>query len=129
MAIPHTNNKAKYDALVISVAAGVSISEWCRKGGVPRSTVDQWTSEPTFTADVEARRREMLVEAIGKFTAAVGEIAEGMIGLARGAESEATKLAAQRAVMGHLVELTEFAELKKRLDAVERRLDAERDPA
>src|SRR3954451_11408991 len=105
MAKPHPNNRLKYDALVISVAAGESISEWCRKGGVSRSTVDQWTADPQFTADVEARRRELLAEAIGKFTAAVGEIAEGMIALARGAESEATKLAAQRAVMGHLVEL------------------------
>src|SRR4051794_36610598 len=101
MAMPHPKNRSKYDALVISVAAGVSISEWCRQSSTARQTVDAWTGEPTFLADVDVRRRELLTEAVGKLTAAIGDITEGMIALAKGAQSESTKLAAQKAVLEH----------------------------
>jgi hypothetical protein len=114
---PH--NKAKYESLVIAVATGQSIINWCKDTKTPRSTVSVWQLDPKFERDVAALRRKMVNEAIGKFVASVGQVAEGMIKLAEQAASEPTKLAAQKAVMENLVQMSDFAELRKRLDDLE----------
>lgn len=115
--LPH--NKSKYDALVMAVATGVSIIDWCKQTKTSRTTVSSWQRDPTFERDVATIRRQMLNEAVGKFTGAVGKVADGMIQLAESATSEPTKLSAMRSVLEHLVQMTEFAEVKKRLDALE----------
>jgi hypothetical protein len=112
-------NKAKYDALVMAVATGVSVIDWCKSTKVARSTASTWQRDPKFDRDVAAIRRQMLNEAVGKFTGAVGKVADGMIELAESASSEPTKLSAQRAVMENLIQMTEFGEVKKRLDSLE----------
>lgn len=112
-------NKSKYDAVVMAVATGVSIIEWCRQTKTCRSTVTTWQRDPKFDRDVAAIRRQMLNEAVGKFTGAVGKVADGMIELAESAASEPTKLSAMRSVLEHLVQMTEFSEVKKRLDSLE----------
>jgi hypothetical protein len=124
---PH--NKSKYEALVMAVATGVSILDWCRQTGTARSTVSTWQKDPDFERDVATIRRQLLNEAIGKFTGAVTRVADGMIQMAESATSEPTKLSAQRAVMEHLVQMTEFHEIKKRLDSLEdwRRESQQRD--
>lgn len=116
--MPH--NKAKYDALVMTVAAGgVSVIDWCKQTKTSRSTVSTWQRDPKFERDVAAIRRQMLNEAIGKFTGAVGKVADGMIALAESAISEPTKLNAQKAVLESLIQVTEFAQIKQRLDTLE----------
>lgn len=112
-------NKAKYDAVVMAVATGVSISDWCKSTKTNRSTVSTWQKDPSFDRDVATIRRQMLDGAVGRFTGAVEKIATGMIELADSATSEPTKLSAMRSVLEHLVQMTEFAEVKKRLDALE----------
>ena len=46
-------------------------------------------------------------------------IAREMIGLAKSAQSEPVKLAAQKSVLEHLVSLSEFGDLKARLEDLE----------
>jgi hypothetical protein len=103
----------------MSVATGISIIDWCKQTKTPRTTVSEWQKDPCFDRDVAAIRRQMLNGAIGKFCGAVERVADGMIALAESASSEPTKLSAQRAVMENLVQMTEFSEVKKRLDALE----------
>jgi hypothetical protein len=119
MAKPNPENVSKYESLVLAVATGVSIADWCRKTRTNRSTASKWQMEPEFDQAVNAMRRRLLNEAIGKFTGAVCRVADGMVELAERATSEPTKLAAQKAVLENLVEMTEFAEVKKRLDTLE----------
>jgi hypothetical protein len=115
--LPH--NKAKYEALVMAVATGISVADWCKSTKTARSTASTWQEDPQFDRDVAAIRRQMLNQAVGKFTGAVNKVADEMIQLAESATSEPTKLSAQRAVMENLVQMTEFAEVKKRLDSLE----------
>jgi hypothetical protein len=112
-------NKAKYESLVMAVATGISIIDWCKNTKTPRSTVSVWQTDAKFERDVAAVRRQMLNAAIGKFTGAVEKVADGMIELAEKATSESTKLNAQRSVFENLIQTTEFAEVKKRLDSLE----------
>ena len=95
MARPSEANKAKYEALVIAVAGGQTITEFCRRTRVPRPTVNQWTTTPEFREDVEALRREARDQGIGILTAAHKEAAEGMVQLARKSGSDAVRLQAQ----------------------------------
>lgn len=124
MAGPTMSNIAKYESLVIAVASGVSVSAWCRTHKTARSTVAKWQSKPEFASDVQACRRRMLDRVVGKFKRAVNRAADGMIKLAASASSEATKLAAQRAVLENLVQIREFAELNQRLDDLEAKVKA-----
>jgi hypothetical protein len=64
----------------------------------------------------------MIDQAIGRLTAAIAEMADGMIALARSAESEPVKLNAQKSVMIHLRELVDQAETRERLERIENRL-------
>src|SRR3954465_14151765 len=122
MAKPHPSNESLYESLVIAVATGSTIAAWCKRTGTGRTTVSGWQREPRFAEDVARIRSELLNEAVGKFTKAVSDVADGMIKLARSATSEATRLAAQKAVLENLVQLTEFAEIKQRIEAIEQRL-------
>jgi hypothetical protein len=122
MAKPSPSNESLYESLVLAVATGSTIAAWCKRTGTGRTTASGWQREPKFAEDVAKIRKMLLDEAVGKFTKAVSDVADGMIKLAGSATSEATKLAAQKAVLEHLIQLTEFAELKNRVEEIERRL-------
>jgi len=119
MAKPNPENMSKWDSLVLAVATGVSIASWCKKTKTNRSTASKWQTEPEFPVAVAAIRRRILDEAIGRFTSAVGVIADGMIELAQIAVGEPTRLAAQKAVFENLIQMTNFAELEARIAALE----------
>ena len=66
---PH--NKSKYDALVVAVASGVSIIDWCKQTHTARSTVSEWQKDPRFEKDVSRTRRKLLDAVVGLSTGAV----------------------------------------------------------
>jgi len=120
MARSTNSNAAKYESLVMSLATGVSVSEWCRQNETAPSTVGKWQSEPEFTRNVREFRQNLLHLAVGKFTGAVNPTADGMIKRAGFVLLEPTALSAQRAMMDNLAQITEFAELKKDVEVLRR---------
>jgi len=120
MARSTSSNVTNYEFLVMCVARGFPVSEWCRKNKTAPSTVAKWQSESEFTRDVQEHRRGLLRLAVAKFTGAVNPVAAGVIELASSALSESMKLSAQRAMMEKLVKITEFAELKRDVESKER---------
>ena len=124
MARPNPSNVSLYQACVLATATGESTVSFCKRTRVCRATVCKWQAEPAFDRDLERLRRKMLDQAVGKFSGAVTTIADGMIKLAMEAVSEAVRLAAQRSVVENLIQVSEFAELKTRLESIERKLDA-----
>jgi hypothetical protein len=90
---------------------------------VARSTACTWTALPAFRSDVGRIRTQILDRAIGKLTGAVSEVADGMIQLAQSAESESTKLAAQKAVIAALLEVSEHSEITAKLAQIDARLE------
>jgi hypothetical protein len=124
MARPNPSNVSLYQACVLATATGESTVSFCKRTRVCRATVCKWQSDAEFARDVERLRRKMLDQAVGKFSGAVTTIADGMIKLAMEAVSEAVRLAAGRSVVENLMQISEFAELKTRLESIERKLDA-----
>jgi hypothetical protein len=119
MARSTNSDAAKYESLVMSMAKGVPVSDWCRLTKTARSTAAKCQSEPEFTSDVQEFHRKLLHLAVSKFTRAVNLVADGTIKLAGSALSEPTKLSAQRSMMQNLVKITEFADLEQRIKELE----------
>jgi hypothetical protein len=90
---------------------------------VARSTACTWTVLPGFRSDVARARAQIMDRAIGRLTGAVSEVAAGMIELAKAAESEATKLAAQKAVIATLIEVGDHTEIRAKLAQIDAQLE------
>jgi hypothetical protein len=78
---------------------------------------------PEFRSNVARVRAQILDRAIGRLTGAVSDVAAGMIELAKSADSEATMLAAQKAVIATLVEVTEYNEIRAKLAQIDAQLE------
>jgi hypothetical protein len=113
------SNLSRYDQLVLAVATGESVRSWCTRAKVARSTASTWTARPTFRADVQAVRTRLLDQALGRLAGGAETAADGMLDLATNAKHEGTRLAAQKGVLEHLVGVWNWADVMKRLEALE----------
>ena len=116
---PRPENKSEYDALVLATAIGQKTSAWCKETGVAQSTASAWKASPEFRAAVEAEQKEMLTRARSRLAAGAELAATTMLNMAHSAISEPTKLAAANSILRNLVEMTDFVEIRDRLEALE----------
>jgi hypothetical protein len=86
--------------LALAIAEGESIIAWAQENGVPERTAFRWAQDPKVRREVEACRRRTLNEAIGRMTRISTNAVDGIVTLAREAESESVQLRAWRAVPG-----------------------------
>jgi hypothetical protein len=110
--------------LVRHVAAGGKILAFCRRHEVASRTAYRWSKTPRFQARVEELRRRASDRAIGLLAKHATTAVEGMAKLAKSAESEPTKLSAQRGILAELRDMTGFTTLERRMAAIEERLKA-----
>jgi hypothetical protein len=111
-------------ALAAAIAGGESVSAWAARQTppIPRRTAYRWSRLPDVRRAVESIRRRCLDRAAGKLARHATAAAETVAGLARSAESEAVKLAAARAVLADLMQVTDYSRLDERLAELERRV-------
>jgi hypothetical protein len=119
--MPREKSKSQ-SALAAWVAAGGKVTAWCRQNEVPIRTARRWTKAPAFQAKVDEYRRRASDRAIGLLARHAVTAIEGMVRLAKSAESEPTKLSAQRGILAELRDMTGFAALERRMSAIEERL-------
>jgi hypothetical protein len=119
---PDRPPKGSCARLALWVAGGGKIAPWCRKNHVPPRTAYRWSKTPRFRAKVDEYRRRAGDRAIGLLAKHAVTAIEGMVRLARSAESEPTKLSAQRGILAELRDMTGFAALERRMSAIEERL-------
>lgn len=108
--------------LALWVAGGGKVAPWCRENGVALRTAYRWSRRPDFVAKVDAHRRRASDRAVGLLAKHAVTAVAGMAELAKSAESESTKLSAQRGILAELRDMTGFAALERRMADVEAKL-------
>jgi hypothetical protein len=108
--------------LSAAIAAGETIAAWADKKQIPRRTAYRWSRLPEVRQAVERIRRRCLDRCAGTLARHATAAAATVAKLARSAESEAVKLAAARAVMADLMQVTDYSRFDDRLTELERRV-------
>ena len=102
-------NRNLVEALALHMAAGGSVAKFAEKESISKRTCYGWTKEPTFKDRVTHYRARITDAIIGQL-AREGKSAVKRIGtLARKADNEGVRLAANRAILADLINVTNFA--------------------
>ena len=95
--------------LVAAIAQGISVAAWARTNNVPRRTAFRWAGEAKVRASVESCRHRALDRAIGRMAKHVNWAVNGIVKLAKDANSESVRLAALRSIFSKMMAISEFA--------------------
>ena len=112
----------KKTSLALAIARGQSIDAWAKKNDVPRSTAFRWASDPKVRREVEATQRRALGRAIGRLSSVAMKAANGIVTLAKGADSESVQLRAWRAILADQMAVSKFSDLEYRMAEIEEQL-------
>ncbi len=93
-----------------------------REHQVARRTAYRWAKEPRVQDAVKAYRRRAVDRAIGRMSKNVTRAADGIIVLAREAESESVKLTALRAILSDMMAISNYAGLERRMSQIEEQI-------
>jgi hypothetical protein len=116
------NFQSRKSQLALAIAQGTSITAWARKNDVPNRTAFRWATEPKVRAAIDSYRRRALDRAIGRLAKRVTWAADGIVKLAKDADSESVKLAALRSIFSNMMAVSEFSGLEDRITKIEERL-------
>jgi hypothetical protein len=108
--------------LAIALARGITVARWARENDVPQSTVYRWSHEPEVRKMVEACRRRLIDQAIGRVTKRTSWIFGRITKLADRAESESVRLKALRSLLSDMMAVSKFSGLEGRMADVEEKL-------
>ena len=89
--MPEEVSLDKKTSLALAIARGQSIAAWAKNNDVPRSTAFRWASEPEVRREAEATRRRALGQAIGRLSSVALKAANGIVALAKEADSESVQ--------------------------------------
>jgi hypothetical protein len=112
-------SESKKIGLAHAIAQGKSIPVWARQNEVPRSTAYHWARQPEVRSVVETMRRFLIDRALGQMARLTPAAIDGISKLAKGAESEAVKLRAWRALLTDQIAVSKYARWEVRLAALE----------
>jgi hypothetical protein len=106
---------ARKDELAVHCAAGGSVSDWAKKVGVNERTAYRLYADPAVKKAIAKHRAEIVQQAIGRLSIRSTWAIDGITKLARDSTSDSVKLGAFRELLGQLVNLSNWAEIEKRL--------------
>ena len=107
--------------LALAVAEGESIAAWARENGVPERTAQRWAQDRNVRREVDACRRRVVNQAIGRLTGMARNAVDGITNLGKGADSESVQLRAWRGVLAELMSVSKFSVLEYRMTELEKR--------
>jgi hypothetical protein len=119
---PEKSRQSQRTQLAVAIAERMSVAAWARTNNVPKRTAFRWAREAKVRASVDFCRRRALDRAIGSMAKHVNWAANGIVTLARSANSESVRLAALRAVFSNMMAISEFAGLEGRMAQIEEKL-------
>ena len=117
--MPEDLRKDQKVQIALAIAQGQSIAAWAQRNNVPRSSAFRWAKDPKVRRAVDAYRRRALDRAIGRMSSLALKAAEGISGLAKGAESESVQLRAWRAILADHMAVCKFSNLEARVVEIE----------
>ena len=109
--------------LALAIAGGESIAAWAQQNGVSERTAFYWAKDPKVRREVDACRRRVVNQAIGRLTGMTTKAVDGITHLAREADSESVQLRAWRGVLADLMSVSKFSVLEYRMTEVEEQLE------
>jgi hypothetical protein len=105
--------------LALAIAEGESIAAWAQENGVSERTAFSWAKDPKVRREVEACRRRVVNQAIGRLTGMTTKAVDGITHLAQKAESESVQLRAWRAILADQMAVSKFSDLEYRMVELE----------
>ena len=109
-----------FELLAVEVASGMTIRDASQKIGCGVSTGYNVSCDPSFKNRVSEIRSESVQGAVGRLSVIASQAVDTLAALL-GPENDARdRLASAKTILGVLVPLSEHAELRQRLDAIER---------
>jgi hypothetical protein len=109
------------DLVAAALAAGQTARDAAAAGGVHERTVWKWLGDSCFKARVDALRAGAVATALSRLSSAMTTAADVLRDLL-GSRDEHVRFKAARAVVELGVRLDEHAELKQRIEELERKL-------
>ncbi len=118
---PTPRNPSQAALLALAVASGESVRHAAARLGIAHRTAKRWAAGERFKARVQTLRAEFIDSALGRLTV----LASGAVGvmgkLMAEADSDATRLAAAKAIIDKLPIMSEYFDLSERVKALEQR--------
>ena len=100
-----------------------AIAAWAQQSGVPKRTAFHWARDPKVRREVEACRRRALNQAIGRLTDMAMNAVDGIVTLAKEADSESVQLRAWRAILADQIAVSKLSDLEYRMAEIEKQLE------
>ena len=115
-----------FEPLAVAVAGGCRIADAAEKIGCAESTAYKTTCTPEFRARVAEIRTAAVDQAVGALSELAKTAAVTLSGIMRDTEArDVDRIAAARAVLGSVSQLSELHELRSRVDQLERAQEEE----
>jgi len=118
--VAHDGRKNADEALVLHLAAGLTVEAAARKARVSPRTAHRRLAEPDFRRRVTKARAAMVERALGKLADGAAEAVDTLRKLMAKAKGESVRLAAARAMLELGNRYREAVEMEERLAALER---------
>ena len=113
-------NDGKFsELLAVQVAAGVSIKKAASIVGCSLSHAYHFSSDPVFSSRVAALRSESIAGAVGKLSNAASLAVDTLVELLDPEYEPSVRMNAAKAILLQLSPLSEFGELRQRIDRIE----------
>jgi hypothetical protein len=109
------SRKSAKAKLAFAIAQGVSIAKWARANEVAAQTAFRWAREPAVRKAVETYRRRTIDEALGRMSKNTAWAADGIVTIAKHAESDALRFRACRAIFSDMMTVAKFSDLENRI--------------
>ena len=110
----------KMETAAVALAAGHTLEQASKASGAGVTTLKTWQSLPAFVARVRELRAELTGHVLGRVARGMLTAVDTLEHLCANGETETTQLRAAEAMLTHGTALTEVADLRVRLDALER---------
>jgi len=108
-----------FDRLAVAVAGGQTIKAASATVGCAQQTAYHISADPDFRQRVAELRSEMTTLAVGKLSDAASQAVDTLRELLDPANEPSVRLNASKAILAALPTMTEFGELRSRIDAIE----------
>jgi hypothetical protein len=118
-----TNRQTKFLPVLL---ASSTYTDACRRGQVSRQTLYEWLRQPAFKAELGRQRDELVAQGFALLSQSVVKAVETLVGLLDTGDGRLKRLAA-RDVLDQHVKFRELDDLTQRIEAIEERLDSQRD--
>jgi hypothetical protein len=120
--MPEPCPRGQKTSLALAIAQGTSVTAWALENQVPKRTAYRWANEPKLRKAVESYRSRAVDRAIGRMARNATWAADGIVKLAKDADSESVRLSAFRAILADMMAVSHFAGLERRMTQIEEHL-------